>query len=131
MTKITIDGKEITMKFNNASLEELRKLIFEDPYASHDIQDLLTELIKINDQNHYFVKKMLIYCGVVGYNLESNRIRPEYTFDEIGALVGKMTEEELIDYTLKAWNSFWDAMGVNLEKIKELEGQEEPSEKKK
>lgn len=130
MNKITfeVQGEEIDLRFNISSLNTMSKLLFGDQTKSNDFGAIMDEIAKISEDNFWFAAKIIIYSGVVGYSLESNSVRPKYTFEQVGEIVGKMTVEELNDYSIKVWEAFLDALGVNMEKIAELEGE---GEKKK
>ncbi len=125
-----IQEEEIQLRFNISSLNSMAKVLFGDQSKSFDFGAIMEEISQINEENYWFAAKVIIYSGVVGHSLESNSPRPKYTFEQVGGLVGKMTEEELSDYTIKVWESFLDSLGVNLEKLDEVEGQEEGVKKK-
>ena len=125
----TINGEEIHMKFNIASLNAMSKTLFGDQTKAFDMGAILDEINKVNSENFWFACKVIIYSGVVGYYLESNESRPKYSFADVGKLVGEMTESELIEYTGKVWEAFLNDLGINLEKLKETESDE--GEKKK
>lgn len=129
--KITfnINDEEINLSFNIASLNAMSKVLFGNQTKAFDLVSLLNEVNKINEENFMFACKVIIYSGIVGYSLESDSPKPLYSFSEVGKLVGNMTEPELIEYTGKVWEAFLNDLGVNLEAIKELEGEEQ--EKKK
>lgn len=125
----TINDQEINLSFNIASLNAMSTVLFGNQTKAFDLTALLDEVNKINAENFMFACKTIIYSGVVGYSLETDSPRPKYSFAEVGKLVGQMTEPELIEYTGKVWEAFLNDLGVNLEQVKELEGQEQ--EKKK
>lgn len=125
----TINDQEIPMIFNNSSLNAMSTVLFGNQSKAFDLSALLEEINKINAENFMFACKVIIYSGVVGYSLESDSPKPIYSFAEVGKLVGNMTEPELIEYTGKIWDKFLNDLGVNLEKLQELEG--EQTEKKK
>jgi hypothetical protein len=125
----TINDQEIPMIFNNSSLNAMSTVLFGNQSKAFDLSALLEEINKINAENFMFACKTIIYSGVVGYSLESDSPKPMYSFAEVGKLVGNMTEPELIEYTGKIWDKFLNDLGVNLEKLQELEG--EQAEKKK
>lgn len=125
-----IGEEEIILKFNISSLNAMSKVLFGDQSKAFDFGAIMDEISRINEENYWFAAKVIIYSGVVGHSLSSNSPRPKYTFEQVGELVGKMTEEELNNYTIKVWESFLDELGVNLEKLEDLE-EEEQGEKKK
>lgn len=125
----TINDQEIPMIFNNSSLNAMSTVLFGNQSKAFDLSVLLEEINRINAENFMFACKVIIYSGVVGYSLESDSPKPMYSFAEVGKLVGNMTEPELIEYTGKIWDKFLNDLGVNLEKLQELEG--EQTEKKK
>lgn len=126
----TINDQEILMIFNNSSLNAMSTILFGNQSKAFDLSSLLDEVNKINSENFIFACKVIIYSGIVGYSLESDSPKPIYSFSEVGKLVGNMTEAELIEYTTKIWEKFIDDLGVNLEKLKEIEEQEEGEKKK-
>jgi hypothetical protein len=125
----TINDQEIPMIFNNSSLNAMSTVLFGNQSKAFDLSALLEEINRINAENFMFACKVIIYSGVVGYSLESDSPKPMYSFSEVGKLVGNMTEPELIEYTGKIWDKFLNDLGVNLEKLQELES--EQTEKKK
>lgn len=125
----TIGEETIHMVFNNSSRNALSQALFGDQSKANDIQALLEKLNEVNAENYWFAAKVVIYSGVVGYYMESDQPRPKYTFKEIGEVIGKMTEAELMEYTLKVWEKFWDDYGVNLKQL--VESESDPTEVKK
>lgn len=130
--KITfsIQGEEIHMVFNVASLNAMAKVLFGNQAKSFDISAILAEINRINEDNFWFACKTIIYGGIAGYYLESGESKVKYSYEEVGKLIGKMSEEDLAEYTGKVWESFLDQLGVNLEAIKEQEASEEAEKKK-
>lgn len=126
----TIDGQEIILIFNNSSLNALSTVLFGNQTKAFDLVSLLNEVNRLNSENFLFACKAIIFSGIVGYYLESDQPKPAYTFKEVGKLVGQMTEPELIEYTGKVWERFIDDLGMNLEQLKELEGEEQGEKKK-
>ena len=126
----TINEQEIPMRFNIASLNAMSTVLFGNQTKAFDMEALLSEINRINSENFMFACKVIIYSGVVGYSLESDSPKPMYSFKEVGALVGNMTEPELIEYTGKVWEAFLSDLGMNLEAIKGLESDEQPEKKK-
>lgn len=127
----TINNEEIKLIFNVASLNAMSKVLFGNQSKAFEISELLSEINKLNEENFWSAAKVIIYSGVVGFYLESEEIRPKYSFKQVGELVGKMTEPELVDYTLKVWEAFLDDLGVNLEKLVELDSEEDSTAVKK
>ena len=82
-------------------------------------------------QNYMLFYKALIYSGIVGNDYSSNLFKPSATLEEVGEWVGQMNQQELTDFFVKVWNTFFEEMGVNLEKIREVEASESGEEKKK
>lgn len=126
----TINDKEINLVFNMASLNAMSQQLFGNQSKAYDFSALMDEINKINSENFIFACKVIIYSGVVGYSLETDSPRPLYSFADIGKLVGNMTEQELITYTTKVWECFLNDLGINLEKLVELEGQDTGEKKK-
>lgn len=126
----TVNDQEIPMIFNNASLNAMSTVLFGNQSKAYDLSALLEEVNKINSENFIFACKVIIYSGVVGYSLETDSPKPIYSFAEVGKLVGNMTEPELIEYTGKVWDKFINDLGVNLEKLKEVDSDGEGEKKK-
>lgn len=123
----TINDEEIQLIFNAASLNAMSKVMFGSQSKAFEISDLLAEINRINEDNFWFACKIIIYSGIVGHQLESDQAKSKYSFKQVGELVGKMTEPELIEYTLKVWEAFIDDLGVNLEKLNQMESEEQSS----
>lgn len=126
--RITIKDKERLLRFNQFSNIELYKLLFNDPFASPDMDRLMAKANEMIQDNHLLFYKALIYSGIVGNDYASNLFKPSVTIEEVGEAVAAMTPLELNEFFLQVWNSFFDAMGINLEKIREGETE---GEKKK
>lgn len=109
---------------------EYEREMAEARRKENDIAEIFSEINNIVTDNYWFAAKIIIYSGVVGYYLESSRPRPKYTFKQVGELIGKMTQEELMDYTVKVWATFLDQIGINLAALKEVESDTEQLKKK-
>ena len=144
-----IGEEEINLIFNNSSIKEMGKIMFypddelkaknpneyeremvEARRKENDITKIFSEINQIVTDNYWFTTKIIIYSDIVGYYLESSRPRPKYSFKQVGELIGKMTQEELMDYTVKVWGTFLDQIGINLAAIKEVESESDQVKKK-
>ena len=128
---IELGGKERVIRFNQYANIELYKLLFDDGFKNPDMNLLLDKCNDMIKQNYMLFYKALIYSGIVGNDYASNLFKPSATIEEVGEWVGQMSQEELRDFFMKVWNTFFEEMGVNLEKIKELESEDSEDEKKK
>jgi hypothetical protein len=129
--KIELGGKDRLIRFNQYANIELYKLLFDDGFASPDMSLLLDKCNDMIKQNYMLFYKALIYSGIVGNDYSSNLFKPSATLEEVGEWVGQMNQQELTDFFVKVWNTFFEEMGVNLEKIREVEASESGEEKKK
>ena len=129
--KIELGGKERIIRFNQYANIELYKLLFENGFASPDMSLLLDKCNEMINQNHMLFYKALIYSGIVGNDYASNLFKPTATIEEVGEWVGQMSQEELTDFFMKVWNTFFEEMGVNLERLKELDAEEDTTAEKK
>lgn len=129
--KIELGGKDRLIRFNQYANIELYKLLFDDGFASPDMSLLLDKCNDMIKQNYMLFYKALIYSGIVGNDYSSNLFKPSATLEEVGEWVGQMNQQELTDFFVKVWNTFFEEMGVNLEKIREVEAIESGEEKKK
>jgi hypothetical protein len=129
--KIELGGKERIIRFNQYANIELYKLLFDNGFESPDMSLLLDKCNDMIKQNYMLFYKALIYSGIVGNDYASNLFKPSASIEEVGEWVGQMSQEELTEFFMKVWNTFFEEMGVNLEKIKELEAEDATAEKKK
>lgn len=129
--KIELGGKERIIRFNQYANIELYKLLFDNGFESPDMSLLLDKCNDMIKQNYMLFYKALIYSGIVGNDYASNLFKPSSSIEEVGEWVGQMSQEELTEFFMKVWNTFFEEMGVNLEKIKELEAEDATAEKKK
>jgi hypothetical protein len=129
--KIELGGKERIIRFNQYANIELYKLLFDNGFESPDMSLLLDKCNNMIKQNYMLFYKALIYSGIVGNDYASNLFKPSASIEEVGEWVGQMSQEELTEFFMKVWNTFFEEMGVNLEKIKELEAEDTTTEKKK
>ena len=122
--KLNLGGEDRILRFNNFSAIELAKIIYKDEMAKPDMDDLLQRVNDLNTKNHYLLIKTLIYAGIIGndYVIGFNE---SVTPEEVGEWIADLDEENIY----KVWVTFWDAMGVNLPKIQDMEA-ERVSEKK-
>lgn len=131
MTPITIkiSGQEKVLKFNKFANVELYKVIFENPFANPEMGELLDKCNEILQSNQILFYRTLIYAGIVGNDYASGKFKPSVTIEEISELVGNMSEDEFAEFFQSVWYAFFDAMGANLENVKQL-ADEEPEKKK-
>ena len=127
--KVNLGGQDRFLSFGNFTTVELNKLLFDNPFESPDIGKLLDRCNDMIKDNYFLFYKALIYSAIVGNDYERNRFTPSCTIEEVGAWVAEMSNDELTEFFVKVWNAFFDAMGVNLERVKELEAAD--NEKKK
>lgn len=129
-TSITIQGKEYNLYFGKPAIPILWKGLFGNQFSNPDMTELLDAMNKLVNENYYSFMKLMLYAGMVGYELAfENKFRPSITEEKVGEMIANMTEKEEAELLASPWIAFWDSFGANLEKIKELERQE--SEKKK
>lgn len=128
---ISLGGQDRTIRFNQYANIELYKILLDDGFASPDMSILLDKCNDMIKQNYMLFYKALIYSGIVGNDYASNKFKPSATIEEVGEWVGQMDQQELTEFFMQVWNLFFAEMGVNLEKIKEMELEDNNSEKKK
>ena len=123
--KLKIGGQERTLRFNNFSAIELAKIIYNGEQANFETEDLLSRIMKLNEENHYLLVKTLVYAGIIGNDYVVG-FKKSATSEEVGEWVAELSAEDIYS----VWNTFWSSMGVDLPAIQELE-KDSVAEKKK
>ena len=114
--KLKIGGQERTLRFNNFSAIELAKIIYNGEQANFETEDLLSRIMKLNEENHYLLVKTLVYAGIIGNDYVVG-FKKSATSEEVGEWVAELSAEDIYS----VWNTFWSSMGVDLPTIQELE----------
>ena len=114
--KLKIGGQERTLRFNNFSAIELAKIIYNGEQANFETEDLLSRIMKLNQENHYLLVKTLVYAGIIGNDYVVG-FKKSATSEEVGEWVAELSAEDIYS----VWNTFWSSMGVDLPAIQELE----------
>ena len=114
--KLNIGGQERTLRFNNFSAIELAKIIYNGEQANFETEDLLSRIMKLNEENHYLLVKTLVYAGIIGNDYVVG-FKKSATSEEVGEWVAELSAEDIYS----VWNTFWSSMGVDLPAIQELE----------
>jgi hypothetical protein len=114
--KLKIGGQERTLRFNNFSAIELAKIIYNGEQANFETEDLLSRIMKLNEENHYLLVKTLVYAGIIGNDYVVG-FKKSATSEEVGEWVAELSAEDIYS----VWNTFWSSMGVDLPAIQELE----------
>ena len=123
--KLKIGGQERTLRFNNFSAIELAKIIYNGEQANFETEDLLSRIMKLNEENHYLLVKTLVYAGIIGNDYVVG-FKKSATSEEVGEWIAELSAEDIYS----VWNTFWSSMGVDLPAIQELE-KDSVAEKKK
>lgn len=126
--EVTINGQTKYLSFNMFTKVELYRLLFDNPYANPEMNELLDKINEINESNHMLMVKAFIYSGIVGFDYSTNKFKPSVTIYEVGEMVANMSPDELAMFFMSVWGAFKDLMGMNIEPD---EVGEEDTEKKK
>ena len=124
--KLNIGGKERVLRFNNFSAIELAKIIYKGEQANFETEDLLNQIMKLNEKNHFLLVKTLIYAGIIGNDYVVG-FDESVTVEQVGEWIAEIGEEDIYS----VWQTFWTSMGVDLPAVKELESTEDSIEEKK
>ena len=125
--EVNIGGAKRTLRFNNYAHFELSKQLFQAGHFAVTPNDVLDKLHEIASDNVMLLMKALIYSGIIGNDYEVGFTK-SVTIQEVGKWVADVNESELMGI----WDTFLDAMGVNIENPEKKESTEEtPSEEKK
>ena len=131
-TTITIKEVDYKLYFGKTAIPVLWKGLFDTQFSNPDMQELLDAMNKMVNENYYSFLKLMLYAGIVGYELEfTDRFKPSLTIEKVGKLISGMTEKEEAELLAAPWIAFWDSFGASLEKVNELEGEPVDGEKKK
>ena len=123
--KLKIGGQERTLRFNNFSAIELAKIIYNGEQANFETEDLLSRIMKLNEENHYLLVKTLVYAGIIGNDYVVG-FSESVSVEQVGEWIAELSAEDIYS----VWNTFWSSMGVDLPAIQELE-KDSVAEKKK
>jgi hypothetical protein len=123
---LNIGGKNRTLRFNNFSAIELAKIIYKGENANFETEDLLNQIMKLNEKNHFLLVKTLIYAGIIGNDYVVG-FDESVTVEQVGEWIAEIGEEDIYS----VWQTFWTSMGVDLPAVKELESAEDSLEEKK
>lgn len=123
--KVTISNQEKYLRFNKYANVELYKILFENPFASPEMGELLEKCNEILQSNQMLFMRSLIYAGICGNDYAKGALKPSVTLEEVSELVAEMSADEYADFFYSVWNAFFDSMGVNLEKVGELAQEDE------
>ena len=124
--EINIGGAKRTLRFNNYSHFELSKQLFQAGHLSVTTNDVLDRLHEMASENVMLLMKALIYSGIIGNDYEVGFTKT-VTIQEVGKWVAEVNESELVGI----WDTFLDAMGVNIENPEKKESQESDPESEK
>jgi hypothetical protein len=114
--KLSIGGKNRTLRFNNFSAIELAKIIYKGENANFETEDLLNRIMKLNEKNHFLLVKTLIYAGIIGNDYVVG-FDESVTVEQVGEWIAEIGEEDIYS----VWQTFWTSMGVDLPAVKNLE----------
>ena len=113
--EFTLKGEKLPLWFNNFSKIELGKSLLPsvDGYPSKPEEGKLIKIIqKRVAENHLFLLCDIVHAGLIGHAYATNTgIR--YSRAEVGGLIAEADEGELYG----VWQTFLEAMGMNLDKI--------------
>jgi hypothetical protein len=130
-TTITINNTDYNLYFGKSSIPVLNNGLFGNQFSNPDMQELLTAMDNLVKENYFSFMKLMLYAGIVGYELEfTNRFKPSLTIEKVGELISNMTEKEEAELLAAPWIAFWDSFGASLEKINELESDSQGEKKK-
>ena len=125
--EVTIAGETKYLSFNMFTKVELYRVLFDDPYANPEMNQLLDKINEVNESNHMLMVKAFVYAGIVGFDYATNKFKPSVTMAEVGELVANMSPVELSDFFFSIWGAFREYMGMNIE---QEEGEQEEVKKK-
>jgi hypothetical protein len=130
-TTITINNTDYNLYFGKSSIPVLNNGLFGNQFSNPDMQELLTAMDNLVKENYFSFMKLMLYAGIVGYELEfTDRFKPSLTIEKVGELISNMTEKEEAELLAAPWIAFWDSFGASLEKINELESESQGEKKK-
>jgi len=130
-TTITINNTDYNLYFGKSSIPVLNNGLFGNQFSNPDMQELLTAMDNLVKENYFSFMKLMLYAGIVGYELEfTDRFKPSITIEKVGELISNMTEKEEAELLAAPWIAFWDSFGASLEKINELESESQGEKKK-
>jgi len=130
-TTITINNTDYNLYFGKSSIPVLNNGLFGNQFSNPDMQELLTAMDNLVKENYFSFMKLMLYAGIVGYELEfTDRFKPSITIEKVGELISNMTEKEEAELLAAPWIAFWDSFGASLQKVNELESDSQGEKKK-
>ena len=125
---IKVRTEELTLLFNMYAKQELYKCLFENPFANPEMGELLDKINEVLNENQMLFYRSLIYAGLCGYDFSRGKLKPSKSIAEVSEMVGEISPDEMSEFFYGIWQTFFDTIGMNLEKLTEAIGE---GEKKK
>jgi hypothetical protein len=129
---ITVNNKIHQLWFNNFSKAELSKMILpkKDGFpAKPEEFPLISALTRLLDESYLSLMRDIIYSGIMGNSFATNKI-PTLSIDEVSEFIATEREDNLYN----VWECYLEAMGVNIDNIKDKiknENDHDPDDSKK